>query len=383
MKCASLFSGCGGLDLGLEAAGIEVVGAMDFDDDCCQTLKLNGRDKVFCSGINDEAIRSSFPEPVDLVVGGPPCQPFSKSAQWTNHGTLGLQDKRAKSIDAFASAIALLSPQAFILENVEGFERQGGLDHFLSVLDEKGCSSNYDISTAIINAADHGIPQKRRRFFAIGMAGRTFSFPKPTHGPDLQPYVTAWDAISEFAQCELENNLAIKGRWADLVQTIPPGKNYLHHTPRGEGHPIFGWRTRYWSFLYKLSPDHPSPTIVASPSQNTGPFHWQNRLLSIRELAALQGFPSHYAFAGNRASMQRQIGNAVPPALGEVLGRELLTQMGTPPVGECRLALSKAELAAPSPICAELPPQFRKMVGNPTAHPGTGKGPRPRTELSR
>jgi len=102
-----------------------------------------------------------------------------------------------------------------------------------------------------------------------------------------------------------------------LLKSIPEGKNYLWHTPRGAGEPLFGWRTRYWSFLLKLSKGQPSWTIQAEPGPATGPFHWRNRLLSIQELVRLQTFPDEYEIVGSRRSAQMQVGNAVPPFLAE------------------------------------------------------------------
>ena len=117
------------------------------------------------------------------------------------------------------------------------------------------------------------------------------------------------------------------GKWAGLLKSIPEGKNYLWHTPRGAGEPLFGWRTRYWSFLLKLAKDRPSWTIQAAPGPATGPFHWKSRLLSIEEVARLQTFPIDYEFTGDRRSMLRQIGNAVPCAIGELLGLEIRRQL--------------------------------------------------------
>src|SRR5690606_31433083 len=108
-------------------------------------------------------------------------------------------------------------------------------------------------------------PQLRMRFFMVGhREGQVFAFPSPTHAgpgkPDLPSYVTAWDAIGGLAVDSTED-LRLRGKWADLVPSIPEGENYLWHTDRKGGLPLFGWRTRYWSFLLKLSKDKPSWTI--------------------------------------------------------------------------------------------------------------------------
>src|SRR6185369_15502643 len=104
-----------------------------------------------------------------------------------------------------------------------------------------------------------------------------------------------------------------------LLPSIPEGENYLHHTPRKGGLPLFGWRTRYWSFLLKLAKNQPSWTIQAQPGSAIGPFHWQNRRLAWQEMAALQTFPREFEIASSTVEIQRQIGNAVPSLMAEIL----------------------------------------------------------------
>jgi DNA (cytosine-5)-methyltransferase 1 len=125
----------------------------------------------------------------------------------------------------------------------------------------------------------------------------------------------------------LSEDLAVKGKWADLLPSIPEGENYLWHTDRGGGMPLFGWRRCYWSFLLKLAKDKPSWTIQAQPGPAIGPFHWANRRLSMRELCRLQTFPDDVVVTGARGSVQRQLGNAVPSLLAEVFARAIRTQL--------------------------------------------------------
>lgn len=382
MKCLSLFSGAGGLDLGLEAAGFEIFASVEYDADCCATLRANGRNRVICSDVSAVDFRKIVGQnEIDLLVGGPPCQPFSKSALWTHNGARGLSDPRTKTIDLFLRAIEQLRPRAFVLENVEGFARLGGLKALIGGLEQlDGENQQYTVSSCVLSAADFGVPQKRRRFFAIGLRGSAvFTFPDATHGPDLAQYSSAWDACSLAAQSEaFDEALEVKGRWAPLLPSIPPGNNYLWHTNRGGGEPIFGWRTRYWSFLYKLDPGQPSPTIVANPSQNSGPFHWDNRLLSTREMAAIQTFPLKYKFCGNRSSRQRQIGNAVPPLLAEHIGRSLITELGGTPPPNVKLAIERTTAKLAAATLASVPAAFKQLAGVHPDHPGAGLGPRPR-----
>ena len=160
------------------------------------------------------------------------------------------------------------------------------------------------------------------------------------------------------------------------MPSIPEGRNYLHHTRKGDGEPLFGWRRKYWSFLLKLAKARASWTIQAQPGPATGPFHWRNRKLSVREMARLQTFPDHHGFAGDYALARRQIGNAVPVALGEVLGLELRRQLLDDDAG--RGPISVPEQRSDCPPAEEptrLPEQYRYLVGEHDDHPGAGAGP--------
>jgi DNA (cytosine-5)-methyltransferase 1 len=384
MKCVSLYSGAGGLDLGLEAAGFEIVASIEQDPDCCATLKKNGRLHV----VEDDVSKVNFcelaePGSVALLAGGPPCQPFSKSALWTNSGVRGTADPRTDTIYQYVRALRELRPRAFLLENVEGFAKWGGLTLLSEYLTElHAIGLRYRLSVSVLDAGDFGVPQKRRRFFVVGVLDeQTFEFPTPSHkGVALRK--TAWDAFASLRKNMFEENLSVKGRWAGLLASIPPGKNYLWHTSRGGGLPIFGWRTRFWSFLYKLDPNKPSPTIVATPSQNSGPFHWDNRLLSTPELAALQTFPRSYKFCGSRPSRQKQIGNAVPPLLAEKIARKIIGHLGGESGRAVRFALPKAKGLPKVAGVIRVPREYRKHIGTHAEHPGTGRGPNPRHRVT-
>jgi len=116
----------------------------------------------------------------------------------------------------------------------------------------------------------------------------------------------------------------MRGQYADLLANVPPGDNYLYYTAeRGHPAPRFKWRSRYWSFLLKLSPERPSPTIQAQPGPNVGPFHWENRRLRVPEIKRLFTFPDDFTLVGSRSSMQAQLGNAVPP----LLARQVIAQL--------------------------------------------------------
>ncbi len=181
---------------------------------------------------------------------------------------------------------------------------------------------------AVANAADYGVPQKRKRIFIIGSKkGFKTNEPKKTHcHPDkcditgLQPYVGVGKVISKFDKPEFfeKEEITKKGTYGPDLKEVPPGKNYIALTARNNyPNPKFVAGKRFWSFLLKLHPELPSWTIAAQPGPWVGPFHWTSRRLRVPEIAAIQTFPEKYIFVGSRRSIQKQIGNAVPPLLAQ------------------------------------------------------------------
>lgn len=385
----SLFSGAGGLDFGFQAAGFRTLAATDYEHDACETLKLNGCDNVIEGDIH--AISSSSlleaakceSGQYDVLIGGPPCQPFSKSGYWASGKSKRLDDPRAKTLEAFLRVVDETQPRAFLLENVEGMKYAGkseGLDFLVNEVEEinKKNGTNYRPHFSVLKATDFGVPQTRARFFMIASReGQKFTFPEPTHAENvdsLNRVVTAWDAIGGMKP-EADENLEMKGKWADLLPSIPEGQNYLFHTDRGNGLPLFGWRRRYWSFLLKLAKNRPSWTIQAQPGPAVGPFHWDNRLLSRGELSALQTFPEDVCFYGSRRSIQKQIGNAVPSLMAEIIAREIAVQFfGKTYLEGPKLQVQLATTIPPQETPLEVPEKFFELAGEHEAHPGTGKG---------
>ena len=285
MITVSLFSGCGGLDYGFEAAGCDTVLKNDFDKHACKTLRLNGAQSVI-EGPLEELGKGDFRnvvgnsrDAVDLVIGGPPCQPFSKSAYWSRGYTLRLKDPRSNTLDEYFRIVQELRPRAFLLENVHGINYSGKEEGFQFILNRireinRAIGTDYRPTWRVLNAADFGVPQTRVRFFLVALRdGREFRFPDPTHSDSdarnqmlfdisRRPYVTTWDAIGSIRP-EADEKLDIGGKWADMLPSIPEGENYLWHTDRKGGLPLFGWRTRYWCFLLKLAKNRPNWTIQA------------------------------------------------------------------------------------------------------------------------
>jgi DNA (cytosine-5)-methyltransferase 1 len=387
----SLFTGAGGLDYGLEAAGFQTRVAIELDPQSCETLTTNRpqwgiiRDSIFDVPSEHILARAGMMAgEVDLVAGGPPCQPFSKAGNWAraNGRAPGLTDARSDTLSAFMRVVADVRPRAVLLENVEGLA-EGGDDSGLGFVNAQFAAINERIGTrycpsfAVLDAADYGVPQSRRRLFVVAARdGGQFRFPHATHGSSngQEPYLTAWDALGSGIPDE--SDLELHGKWAALLPSIPEGKNYLWHTGRGGGESIFGWRRRYWTFLLKLSKKLPSWTIQAHPGPAAGPFHWNNRKLAISELCRLQTFPRDVRITGGRTAAHRQVGNAVPSLLAEVLGREIRAQLLGHAVTEPLVLLPDRRLPVPrARATRSVPPKYHHLIGNHRAHPGTGKGP--------
>lgn len=385
----SVFSGAGGLDLGLEYAGFDPILCLDTDSAARATLRLNRPQwQVPEDGDVLGAAERWRPQDLgvavgelDLVVGGPPCQPFSKAAQWVATGRTGLKDPRAVPLHSMLRLVEAFLPRAILIENVPGFlsgpaSALRSLQLRLAAINRR-CGTTYRIRHRIVNAADYGVPQHRRRAILVAFRdGRDYRLPTVTH---RDTPMTTWDALHDYAE---PSPPAPRGTWTGLLAAIPEGANYQWLTAKGGGPEIFGWRTRYWSFLLKLARDRPAWTLPASPGPNTGPFHWDNRPLSTRERLRLQSFPDAWQLTGTTRGQYRMAGNATPPLLAEVVGRTLATEVGLQPhIDAAAAPRLLIERAVDVPLVAPIglvPDRFLIHVGPKLAHPGTGLGPAPR-----
>ena len=176
LKVVSLYTGVGGLDFGFEAAGYDTVAAVEIDPTACETIRFNRNWPVLegdIHSISSEKIMDAArlqPGETDVLIGGPPCQPFSKSSYWVNGDALRLDDPRADTLTAYLRVLRDLKPRAFLLENVYGLAYKGkdeGLKYLLSGIQQinKETNSNYTISWQVLNAAHYGVPQLRERVF--------------------------------------------------------------------------------------------------------------------------------------------------------------------------------------------------------------------------
>lgn len=395
LRAISLFTGVGGMDFGFEAAGFETSVALEWDRVACETIRRNrpwplleGDIHAFSSKQILDTAGLEVGE-ADLLFGGPPCQPFSKSGYWASGDARRLTDPRSSTLGAYLRVLGDTLPRAFVLENVHGLAFRGkdeGLRHILEGVENinrrKGV--NYQVQWAKLNAADYGVPQVRERVVLVGARdGKQFAFPEPTHGPNSkggEPWRTAWDALGDLPETPNEAGLQMGGRWADLLPSIPEGQNYLWHTSRGGGLPLFGWRTRYWSFLLKLAKDRPAWTVQAQPGSAIGPFHWTSRRLSSQEMCRLQTFPDGLEFGCGRTNLQKMLGNAVPSLMAEVLARAIRSQLlGVPLRARTpRLMPAKRDDMPPPVAPRPVPPRYLSLIGEHADHPGEGMGNRAR-----
>lgn len=368
LPVVSLFSGAGGLDLAVERSDadpliaadhgsglLKVSVATDYNEPALQTLRANFDGAATVSGdirevpteriLAEAGLRPSDPV---LVVGGPPCTPFSKSGFWLEQKRES-RDPNASLLDEYVRVVRESRPEAFVLENVQGLTystHKAQFERLLKALAELG----YNPQWKVLLAADYGVPQLRRRVFVVGRRdGKKFEFPEPSHSgwserdrkidPSKVPHVTAGQAFADLPSVlRIADDEIVAGQYGELAAEVPPGQNYLWHTDRYGGRNRFEWRSRYWTFLLRLDPNRPSTTLQAQPGPWVGPFHWENvrttdgleraRRLRVAEMLRLMSFPDDFKIAGSRADVQRQLGNAVPLELGKAVIRALMTQLG-------------------------------------------------------
>lgn len=372
MKALSLFSGCGGLDLGVETAGFRTIGAVELDPTARETMLHNAPthfpalvpDAVFddISKLDPDAFLDAAGTDVgevDLLHGGPPCTPFSKSGYWLEYKRAGA-DPKASLLDEYVRFLRAIQPRAFLMENVYGLayrnQNRAVLNRFLDGVADAG----YAVDHRILLAADYGAPQLRQRLICVGFRADLidvpsalwrFNWPGATHsGPhetrrgwdqELPPHVTAGEALESLSDADnpAEPEEVVTGTYAEELFGVPPGENYLHWTEhRGHPNPRFKWRSRYWNFLLKLRPDAPSPTIQGQPGPWVGPFHWANRRLRVAEVKRLMTFPDEFEVLGTRRQQQLQLGNAVPPILGHTVATALAESLAASGVALPRAA---------------------------------------------
>lgn len=338
-KIVSVFSGVGGIDFGFEEAGFETIFASDIWDRACDSLKVNfPNSEVVCddiANIDFKKIKKTH-KSIDGLVGGPPCPPFSKSRFYRKEKERGIDDLDGyTTVINYFRAVEELKPNFFFFENVHGFVFKPHKSA-LELVESESERLGYKISHKVLNSADYGVAQTRQRFICVGVKKtmNNFEFPKQTHSDPKKTikgtknWVTCGDILNDI-DFDLPEDEKMKAgsKHKNLLPLIPPGENYLFFTKeRNHPNPVFKWRSRYWSFLLKLSPNRPSWTIQASHSNNMGPFHWKNRFLRIDEIKRIQSFKDEHIFLGSFKEQWRQVGNAVPPKLSNIIASEIFNQ---------------------------------------------------------
>jgi DNA (cytosine-5)-methyltransferase 1 len=339
LTALDLFSGAGGLSLGLTRAGFRIVGAVDSWKSAIASYEQNFAHPAIRADIGaltadqlwDEL--HSQPEPLDVVVGGPPCQGFSIQRIGPD------ADARNSLVLEFARLVTELAPRAFVMENVTGLVGQRGralLARFVVIMEAAG----YAVERTTVDAADFGVPQHRRRVIVYGWRSDTKPLSLPNQADDVLPPTVA-QAIGDLppasqSSVDVRDPLHVESRMSDLNRTrlalIPPGGGFedlpsdLRVACHREGAAKIGHRNVYG----RLDPDQPAVTITARfDSFTRGKFAhpFEDRNITLREGARLQTFPDDFRFVGNREEIAALIGNAVPPLMAERLGSELRRQM--------------------------------------------------------
>lgn len=320
-----LFAGAGGLSYGLQMAGWKPIAACDFDPSACDTYRANIAADVFCGDVRN-VDWARFRGKASLVAGGPPCQPFSVAGN-----QLASADTR-DMLPEFVRAVKEVRPKLFLMENVAGLVSARNLTYFEKRLDELR-DLGYEVTFKVLNAADYGVPQERLRVIVVGTRlGRVVRFPARTYGTNARSHRSAGEALEGVAP-DVPNNAITTYARNPVVRPSP----WAGMLVNGGGRPINLGR--------------PSQTIPASAGGNRThildedgvllEYHQQLlsggkirsglvpnvRRLTARESARLQSFPDTFSFTGERSSIYRQIGNAVPPLLAKAVGKSLMAAL--------------------------------------------------------
>jgi len=313
-KLLSLFSGCGGLDLGFLQAGYEIVWANDYEHWACQTYKRNFGDHIHEGSVVDVDF-TKVPD-CDIITGGFPCQDFSMTSK---RG--GLETDRGNLYKHLVRAVDEKRPKIFIGENVKGLlsaNKGRAIQQIVKDFDALG----YTVKYKLCNFAKYGAPQLRERVLIVGVRNDidyNFEFPEYTH--DASNYVTAGEALKGVKKVPFNNeHQNIKPSTVEKLKLIPEGKNFTA-IPKDSPHYVKGMISHVYR---RLNRNLPSTTIIAGGGGGTWGYHYEeNRPLTNRERARLFGYPDDFIFEGSITEVRRQIGNSVPPIAGKVFAEHL------------------------------------------------------------
>jgi DNA (cytosine-5)-methyltransferase 1 len=323
LPAIDLYAGAGGLSLGLTKVGFSLVDAVEQNAEACATFaSLHHGLSAEPRPIEEVGFRQHRGE-IALLAGGPPCQPFSNGGK-----RLGRSDPRDGFPD-FLRVISEVQPEAVLIENVPGLISGKRRPYFATLLRALR-GRRYSVSWAVLNAAEYGVPQKRTRLFIVGSRKGKFEFPPPTHGCNARrPYVPSGQVLDPAEVDGSPNNSIVTYARRPDIRPSP----YDGHLFNGGGRAI--------------NLEAPAPTILASAGGNKTPFvdaagivpayHGHllaggaprigrvegTRRITVNEAAALQTFPKRAKFAGPRSTQYTLVGNAVPPRMARVMGKQL------------------------------------------------------------
>lgn len=350
IKGIALFSGCGGMTLGFEAAGIDLVGHVEIAESANRIYaenfpksKLLGED--ICA-ITDEDLQEWKKEfgNIDIIVGGPPCQGFSLA------GKRNPEDERNRLYEQYVRIVSVIRPTVFVMENVAlmtSMKDESG-DLFINKIEKSFSEQGYSVVKKIVNAYEYGVPQSRERVILIGVRkeiNQSFVFKRTVYSIDefskqLESYpekrraVSFRDATSDLQSIENgEKSLTDPLHWAIThpehvirwLKDVPEGHS-AHENENPDLRPPSGFNTTYKRNVW----DEPCSTIstnfsMISGCRNVHPT--STRSLTIREAARVQSFPDEFAFCGNWGDIRKAIGNAVPPILARAIAEEIIKQI--------------------------------------------------------
>lgn len=361
LSVVSLFSGGGGLDLGFKKEGFDIIWANDFDRDTVKTYKVNLGDHIVYKSIDDVEM-SEIPSS-DIIIGGPPCQSFSLV------GRRNVEDDRGKLVWKFLDIIKVKQPKIFVFENVTGLKSAKTPEgtYVLNDLITAFNTLGYEIKWKILNAADYGVPQRRKRLFIVGYKDKyKFDFPEPTHSEQedllLRKWISVDDALNDLGKPDLEGEVEYRTKPQnsyqlelrkhnpkkyvtehiiptmseldkEIISHIRVGGNYMDvpdHVPskRIKRFKQTGGRTTCYG---RLSPNQPAYTINTffnRPNVGCNIHYVEKRLITIREAMRLQSFPDDYILdSKTKRAKHSVVGNAVPPLLGAAIAKSVLSSL--------------------------------------------------------
>lgn len=324
LKTVSLFAGCGGLDLGFENAGFNIVWANDFNKKVEETYKRNHKDtELVIKSIVD--IKPEEIPDCDVIIGGPPCQSWSAAGAGR-----GKEDSRGQLFYDYIRLIKAKRPIAFVAENVKGIVSKKHIESFkeiVSLFDDAG----YTVTTKVLNAKNYGVPQDRERVFIVGTLKELdikFDFPKVTNTDGN--YITLKEAIGDLADNPGEY---YEGSFSSMFMSRNRKRSWDE----------VGFTVQASGRQTQIHPNSPDMIVVGKDKRVFDPDSKKLiRRMSVRECARIQTFPDNFEFLSTMEENYKMIGNAVPVKLAEAVATQLKISLNNRHVNESReIAITK------------------------------------------